>query len=262
MQRLVRCGALMALLLAFIVPTFATQTGDPAKQTGDDKKTDTKKDGDTKKKDAKEKFTYGGKYFGKITQLDQNSATKDFTLHVTGKVQEINQNEYNAMMNAMRQAQQHYQNAARATNVNNRNAELQRYQNSMNQAAQHQSRLYRVKDVNADYKFRVAENCIFRVLEPETEYDDKGNPVTFKKEDLERLKGKHKDFPGYEAQVDVVRNNAQVYVYTPKPKAKDTSTTKKKTDDDDQAVLPTDRQEVILIIVDNRKATTTQPGGK
>jgi len=260
MQRLLRCGALMALL-AFLVPTLA---GNPAQKEGGDKKPDTtKKEGDPKKKETKEKFTFGAKYpagnsgAGKITQVDPN--TKDFTLHVTGKVQEVNQGEYNAMQTAMRQAQEHYNKAATAKTAQGRANELQQYQNALNRVAQHQAKLYQLKDVKADYKFRAAENCIYRVLEPETEYDDKGNPVTFKKEDLERLKGKHKDIPGYEAQSDVLRANALAYVYTPKLKAAAPKDPKKKTDDDDQVVLPTDRQEVILIIVDNRKASSTIP---
>ncbi len=281
MQRLMRGGALLALLLAFIVPISA---GDPVKQTGDDPKPTTKKD-DTKKK-VKEKFVWGAKYPAsnfpaKITQVDQNSAAKDFTLHVTGKVQEINQGEYQAMVNAQNQATQQYRLAFSTNNPNTRASHMRSYQNSLNQAAQHASRLYRLKNVQADYKFRVSEKCIFRVLEPEAEFDDKGNPVTFTKEDkvrlkypptlrekvlvdtkklskdelhdLDMLKSYYPDLPGYHAEADVLRTNAMVFVYTPKLKAAPKSTKKKIDNDDPVATLPTDRQEVILVIVDNRK---------
>jgi len=289
MQRLLRSGALVTLLLAFLVPSFA---GDPpAKTGGGDKKPDTKVGGDTKKK---EKFSFGKKYPlppgdkipGKITQVDQN--TKDFTLHVTGKIQDINQGEYNNYMTAMRQYQQHLQNAANTKNINTRNSELNQAQNALNRAKQHASRAVTLKDGKADYKFRPAENCYYRVLEPPTVYDDKGNEVTLTKEEKERLKypadlrdkvmvdtkklskdelkeltalkGYYPELPGYHADADSLRNNALAFVYTvpPKTKAKDTKDTKK-TPEDDLIVLPTDRQEVILIIVDNRKATTPAP---
>jgi len=273
MRRLVQCGSLLLLLLAFIVPTFAgdetkkKDVGDETKKkdVGDDKKTDTKKGGETETKKKKEKFVYGAKYVGKVTQLDANSATKDFTLHITGKVQELDQGAQNQLLQQQQQLQnqtiqwQNHQRAAfQATNaqarqnaVNQMNQSQQQIALTLTQIAQTQGRLYKSKDVAKDVKFRVAEKCIFRILAPEPEYDDKGNPVEFTKADKERLKGKLKDYvPGYQAEADALRTNVMVAVYTPKidPSAKKDA--KKKMDDDD-VVLPPDRLEVILVIIDN-----------
>jgi hypothetical protein len=240
-------------LLAFIVPTFA---GDETKKkdAGDDKKSDTKKGDETEKPKKKEKFTYSAKYVGKVTQLDVNSATKDFTLHLTGKVTEIDPGVQNQLMQQQQQLVNHQREYANARTVQGKQQAMQRIQQSVTQINQTTTRLYKVKDVAKDVKFRVAENCIFRTLNPEPEYDDKGNPVELTKADKERLKGKLKDYvPGYQAEADALKNNVMVAVYTPKidPAAKKVE--KKKTDDDD-APLPSDRLPVILVIVDNQVA--------
>ena len=180
-----------------------------------------KKKGDgtaTKKKEAKEKFVYGQKYIGKITQLDANSATKDFTLLVTWKVAEPNpQAQQQLVQQQMRLLQQQQQLAnhqfafARANNFQAKQSAAQQIAQSQNQIAQTyvqmqqtQQNLTRLKTVSKDLKLRVSEKCIFRILTPEPEYDEKGNPIEFKKADLERLKGKHKDYPGYQAEADAL----------------------------------------------------------
>ena len=134
-----------------------------------------------------------------------------------------------------------------------------------------QAKLYHFKEVKQDYKFRPVENCYYRTLHPQPEYDDKGDvkELTAKdkellkyppalrdkvnvdtkklskqeKADLETLKGVYPRLPGYYAEPDVLRNNAMAEVYTKVP----TKEAKKKTDDD--VVLPSDRQEVVVIVI-------------
>jgi hypothetical protein len=272
MQRLAWYGGFLLLSTALFVPTLAggaqkTEGG------GDEPKKQDKKTGEP------EKLYYAGKYTGKITQVDTGT-TKDFTLHVSGKVQEMNQGEYNNMQTAMRQAQEHYQRYLTAKTVQGKQNELNSYQNAMNRVSQHQAKLYHLKDVKADYKFRPAENVYYRTLHPEAEYDDKGNvkDLTAKekellkyppmlrekvnvdtkklskqeKADLDALKGVYPRLPGYFAEPDVLRTNVQADVYTKIP-PKDV---KKKTDDD--PVLPSDRQEVVVIVIIN----SPPPGAK
>jgi len=237
MKRFVRCGGLFLLLVAFVVPTFA---GDPVKKEGGETTKKQEKD----KKKAEGKFEYGTKYVGKVTQVDNAGTNRDFTLHVSGKVQELNQNEYNAMQQAMQRAQQHLASANNTKNPNTRATELRHYQENLTRVQQHQAKLYQTKEVKADYKFRPAENVIYRTLYPEPQYNDKGEVVTPTKKELEVLKGKHKDLPGYEAMADVLRVNAQAAVYTARPRPAGL----KKTDDD--PVL-SDRPEVVLIVIIN-----------
>jgi len=239
MLRLVRCGGLFLLLVAFVVPTFA---GDPVKKEGGETKPQEK---DKKKAEIKEKFSYGSKFLGKVTQVDTAGTNRDFTLQVTTKVQEINQGAQQALARDQQSLLNHQREFAQAKTVQGRQQAQQRIQQTLASIAKHQSELYKVKDVNKDYKFRPAENVIFRTLYPEPQYNDKGELVTPTKEELKALKGKHQDLPGYEATAEVLRGNAQAAVYTPRTKAKDL----KKTTDDDPVL--TDRQEVILVIVIN-----------
>jgi len=242
MKRLLRCGGLLLLLLAFTVPTFAG--GDKQKE-GDEPK---KKEGDEPKKKTKTNYNATGFGKGKITQLD--TKTLDFTLHVSGKVQELDQGAYNHLVTLTNQLAQHQREFAQAKTQGGKQQALQRIQQSQNQIAQQQQKLYKTKDVKQDYKFRPAENCIYRVLTPEPEYDDKGNIIQFTKKDLEKLKGKHPDLPGYHAEADALRNNLTVTVYVSKtPPAQK----KKKVDDDDTPVV-SDRREAIIIFIENQVA--------
>jgi hypothetical protein len=249
MRRFVRCGGLILLLVAFIVPTFAggafqKEVGEPTKKDGDDPK-DKK---DKKKAEIKEKFSYGVKFMGKVTAVDTNGTNRDFTLQVSNKVQEIDTGVQQQLLQQQQQLANHQREYLQARTVQGKQQAQQRMQQSQNQIAQTMQRLYKVKDVTKDFKFRPAENVIYRTLYAEPEYDDKGDLKKLTKEDLDRLKGKHKDLPGYEATADILRVNANAAVYTPKAKVQPKEL-KKKTDDDDPVV--TDRQEVILVIIVN-----------
>ena len=241
MRRLVRCGSLLLLLLAFIVPTFA---GDETKKkdAGDDKKSDTKKGDETEKK-KKEKFVYSKKYVGKITQLDANSATKDFTLHLTGKVTEIDQGVQNQLMQQQQQLVNHQREYANARTFQGKQQAMQRIQQSVTQINQTDDKTLQGQRTSPRTSSSASRRIVFSAPStPEPEYDDKGNPVELTKADKERLKGKLKDYvPGYQAEADALKNNVMVAVYTPKidPAAKKVE--KKKTDDDDAPPVASDR---------------------
>jgi len=263
MQRLLRCGGLFLLLLALVVPAFAT-----SQEKGDETKV---KKGDDPKK--KEKFTYGQKFVGKVTQVD--ATTKNFTLKMTFK--EINPD---AQRHIATEQQSYLTEIQRANTTKNAQTRANHLQN----AARHQKNMLNwqakmYKDSHRDAKFQPAEKVIYRVLTPEPEYDDKGNLKAFSKKELELLryppnireklnvdtkkltkeeladldvlKGVYADLPGYFAEADALRANLDVAVYTPKG-ATGGTTKKKKLDDDD--VVVGDRQTVILIIIQNQVA--------
>jgi len=168
---------------------------------------------------------------------------------VTTKVAEPNTQAQQQLVNLQNQYRNHYNQWAQARTAQSKQQHLQQMQQTQAQMAQQQAQLVRYKDVTQDVKLRLAENVIIRVLNPEPEYDDKGAPVQFTKKDLERLKGKHTDLPGYHAEADALRNGLMVAVYVPKTTAAPQK--KKKAADDDDDMVATDRQIVNIIIISN-----------
>jgi len=252
MKRLLHCGGLVMLLLAFSFVSFA---GNAAQKEGDEKKTDVKKEGDekdTKKKDTKEKFSFGQKLVGKVTQLDTNSVNRDFTLKVTTQFKEINPDAQGHITREQQSYATELQRANATKNAGTRASHLQNAARHQQNIATWTAKLYRTKEVHNDYKYRPAENVIVRLLNPEPEYDDKGNLVEFTKKDLERLKKPNPEFPGYHGELSALRVNQSVAVYTPKAATSVKEAKKKKKVDDDDTVI-SDRTEVILIIIDNPK---------
>jgi hypothetical protein len=84
-----------------------------------------------------------------------------------------------------------------------------------------------------EFNMEAVENVVVRRLNPPTEYDNKGNLKTYSKDELERLRGKDKTLPGYEASLPDLRNGQMVKVYFSQAK-----TAKKEKKDDKNANDP------------------------
>jgi len=71
---------------------------------------------------------------------------------------------------------------------------------------------YKVDVVKKDVDFQTAEVVKVRTMVLPTEYDDKGNKKTYTKKELEELKGKDKNLPGYESALDKLEAGMKVRV--------------------------------------------------
>ena len=84
MKRLLRCGGLLLLLLAFLASTFV---GNAAQKEGDEKKTEVKKEGDEKTFSVAEKAKVAvpGKEAGEISDLKVGDKVTVFFKEEAGK---------------------------------------------------------------------------------------------------------------------------------------------------------------------------------
>jgi hypothetical protein len=69
-----------------------------------------------------------------------------------------------------------------------------------------------------DVDFHAADGVKVRTLNPPVQFDDKGNPKKYTKEELDAFKGKDKDLPGYEATADSLKVGDMVKVTLAPPK--------------------------------------------
>jgi hypothetical protein len=71
-----------------------------------------------------------------------------------------------------------------------------------------------------EFDVEAIDNVVVRRLNLPFEYDDKGNVKKYTKDELDKLKGKDKSLPGYEAKYEDLQAGQIVRVYMVKPKAK------------------------------------------
>jgi len=102
------------------------------------------------------------------------------------------------------------------------------------------------------------DKLVIRRLNLPFEYDEKGYPKKYSKEDLDRLKGKDKTLPGYEAGLLDLQTSqtVQVYLAKSKPAQKDAKaavdpeqTLPKKDGKDKQGDRPADLPQVRMIVI-------------
>lgn len=249
MHRLIRCGGLFLLLLALIVPTFA---GD-GKKDGDEKKEVKKKSSDEPEKkgkaEPKEKSPSVGTVFdAKLTQMDTDS-TRDFTVQITHKYQEVNADVQRQLAQQQQQLAQHQAQLKRARNANDRQQAQQNVNNVLNQIAQSQRNLYKVKEVSKEYKLRATDEMKVRVLYPAPEYDEKGVLKKFTEKELKARKGPG-NLPGYAAELDALRTGQMVRIYlarAPVPVKGAPTKAKKITEEDEPGLV--NRPEVAIILI-------------
>jgi hypothetical protein len=81
-----------------------------------------------------------------------------------------------------------------------------------------QQNLFRIKEVKKDVEVLPADDLKVRTLNPPLQYDDKGYPKKYTKEELKELKGDSK-LPGYNADLDSVQQGQVVVAYLARKKA-------------------------------------------
>ena len=214
MRCILGCFGLAAALL--LVPAARAQDKKPPK------------DAPKTEKEALDKLHVGGEITGKLTQWGAAS-DKTFTVKVTLSYYEVNNGEYQAMV-------QEEVNAARATSLQDR-------ANHLRSALEHKAKLYAVKNKDLDFQFVAGAEMKVRTANPLV-FDDKGKPKklsSMTKKEKDELKGPDKSLPGYTAEMTDVHQDQYVTVYVPKKK--------KGTPAKDDKLADTKPEAIMLVIV-------------
>jgi hypothetical protein len=101
--------------------------------------------------------------------------------------------------------------------------EMQRLQVQAARLQRQEGGDYTVKKDHKNIDFHTADDVKVRIMSPPVQFDDKGNPKQYTKEELDALKGKDKDLPGYESTIDSLKvgDTVQVTLKPPKSEKKD-----------------------------------------
>lgn len=118
--------------------------------------------------------------------------------------------------------------------------------------------------VQKDYKnvdFHTADAVKVRMINPPVQFDDKGNPKTYTKDELATMKGKDKDLPGYESTLDSLKigDKLTVTLAAPKPAKKDDKDSDPKTDPD---AKPANTVTLIVIVSEDSSDNGNGKGKK
>lgn len=119
---------------------------------------------------------------------------------------------------------------------------------------------YKIVTDSKDFELPVDDKVVVRRQNLAFMYDDKGEVVKYSKEEIEKLRGKDKSKPGYEAKFEDLTAGQTVKLYLKAPATKTASTKDPKTGDEDLAT-PNDRKPrvtMILIVQDSNEALNNQ----
>jgi hypothetical protein len=195
-----RCTLVLASLVAllFVLPVRADdKKADPAKMPAD-------------KKEATDKMIAAGEITGKLLNVEPNK--KAFTVQVTVKLPVPNPGAMQNLMNLQMQLSRPMPAAQRMQ--------------LMMQLQQQQANLVQIKQENQSIDIDSTDDIKVRIPNPPVEFDEKGKPKVYTKDQLKEMKGDPK-LPGYQADFDSLHPDQVVTVYlvkkkdTPKPKMKD-----------------------------------------
>ena len=190
------------LVFALVVARGAAQNKD---KKDDPKKTDVKPPTVPDKKDAEKKLLKTSTLVGEVTHIEPNKQA--FRIKVEYKYSELNQGEYNALI------QSQIQLGRLAPN------DVQGRINTLRDIANHQARLYQIKTTHKDFAIDAAEGMKVRLPTPKASFDDMGNVKKFTAKELAALRGKDKMFDGEFS--DITNGQiVQVTIVLPKPQQK------------------------------------------
>jgi hypothetical protein len=119
---------------------------------------------------------------------------------------------------------------------------------------------YTIKREYKNVDFHTADAVKVRIMNPPLQFDDKGNAKQYTKDELEAMKGKDKDLPGYESTLDSLKvgDTIKVTLSTPKPAKKDDKDSDPKADPDAKA--PNTVTRILILSEDN--SDNGKPKGK
>jgi pentapeptide MXKDX repeat protein len=174
-----------------------------------DKKDAAKKDGDKKPDDKKpmdkRKTT---SIAGELVHIEPSK--QSIRVKVTIPYQELNQGEYNALI----QAQQNLAKARTPKEAYDARVAI----------AQHSAKLYTVKQKHQEYTIDATDDCKVRLNAPKAAFDDMGNVKKYTAKELKELRGSDMMFDGEFADLtngQIVQVTILVPKAAPKPKNKD-----------------------------------------
>lgn len=138
---------------------------------------------------------------------------------------------------------------SRLSNPNNPAQYLIDMRNFQMEMMQRQAQAVSWKEI----RMQATDATKFRIMQPATEYDEKGNLKKWSKKELDALRG-NTEMPGYPAEFDSLRPGQYLNVFLPPlkaaPKSSGTPMPKKKLDDDDPAMnAPAERQDSVLVVI-------------
>jgi hypothetical protein len=168
------------------------------------KKPDDKKPIDKKPMDTRKTTSIAGE----LVHIEPSK--QSIRVKVTIPYQELNQGEYNALIQAQ-------QNLARAKTP-------KEAYDARVAIAQHSAKLYTIKQKHQEFTIEAAEDCKVRLNAPRAAFDDMGNVKKYTAKELKELQGPDKMYDGEFADLtngQVVRVDILVPKVAPKPKNKD-----------------------------------------
>jgi len=252
MHRIYRLAGLFILTATLVVPTVTT-----AQEQKDTKKTEGETTEKAKgKKDKPKAPDWRASVDGKITALeDKDDNPLTMTVQVTTKVKEPNASAQQQLVQQQQQLAQHQQSLARAKSAQERQNALNQIASSLNQIEQTKAKLFTVKDVNTDLKFKETDGIRFRYAQAPTPIDPTtGEFMKLTKEELDKAKGTE-GYPGYAGDRKGLKVGqiVRVYVWKDSKMPKDSILADKKGAnkkvDDIQDDLNNFRYDVIMLYV-------------
>jgi hypothetical protein len=119
--------------------------------------------------------------------------------------------------------------------------------------------------VKREIEFQAAENVKVRTMLLPNQFDEKGNPKKFTKEELAALKGKDKTSPGYESSLEQLENGQPVRLVlaaAPAKKPADDKEKDKDKDKDDPVAADKRMQVKLIVVLGEATAAGPAPKGK
>jgi len=113
-----------------------------------------------------------------------------------------------------------------------------------------------------EIEFQASEKVVVRTMLLPSQFDEKGNPKKFTREELNALKGKDKTALGYECSLDQLENGQKVRVVLAVAPAKKPEADKEKDKDKDDPAAADKRRQVKMIVVLEEAKAADGPAAK
>jgi hypothetical protein len=119
---------------------------------------------------------------------------------------------------------------------------------------------YRVNTIKTQIEFQATETVKVRTMVLPEQFDDKGNPKKYTKEELTQLKGKDKNLVGYESSLEKLEVGQKLKVTLVAVKKKPVEKDKENKDLDKDKDESEKKMQVKLIVIQQEPTDTAPPG--
>jgi hypothetical protein len=121
---------------------------------------------------------------------------------------------------------------------------------------------YQTQTVKQAIDFQASETVKVRTMILPEQFDDKGNPKKYTKEELAQLKGKDRSLPGYESSLEKLEVGQRVRVTLASAPVKPGAKDKDKDKDREEDLVDKKMQVKLIVIVEESKGIVPPPKGK